>query len=121
MSHERSETVQRNGKWVNVYGRKTAFPGKLLPLKYPFEKPSYATVDEAVTAAEKRSKMEPDQGDPRDATWPFEYPTSRLPKGVQLSPSGDIGQHRQIEAKIVGGFKGIKTLSASSYFKKGRA
>ena len=44
---------------------------------------------------------------------------SRLPRGVKLSPSGDIGQHRQVEGRIVGGFKG-PILSASSYFKKGR-
>ena len=117
--HERSETVKRNGKWVNVYGRKTAFPGQELPLKHPFEKSGYKTVEEAVAAAEKRSRLEPDEGDPRDATWPFEYPKSNLPKGVTQSPKGDLGQHRQVEAKLAGGFKGIKSVSASSYFKKG--
>lgn len=44
---------------------------------------------------------------------------SHLPTGVRQTPTGDIGQHRQIEAKVLGGFKGIKTVSASSYFKKG--
>lgn len=42
--------------------------------------------------------------------------SSRLPKGVSQSPSGDIGQHRQVEAKLAGGFAG-PILSASKYFK----
>lgn len=46
-------------------------------------------------------------------------PMSHLPTGVRQTPSGDLGQHRQVEAKILGGFKGIKSVSASSYFKKG--
>ena len=44
-------------------------------------------------------------------------PMSKLPKSVKQSPSGDLGQHRQIEAKVAGGFKGVKSVSASSYFK----
>ena len=45
-------------------------------------------------------------------------PMSHLPKGVSQSPSGDIGQHRGVEAKILGGFKGAKIVSASKYFRK---
>lgn len=52
MSHEQSETVQlKNGKWVNVYGRRTAKAGQRLP-----DDGEYDTVDEAVKAAKKRSK-----------------------------------------------------------------
>ena len=52
MSHEQSETIQlKNGKWVNVYGAKTKKAGQQLP-----GETEYDTVDEAVSAAKKRSK-----------------------------------------------------------------
>ena len=44
---------------------------------------------------------------------------SNMPKVVSQSPKGDIGMHRQMEARMAGGFH-AKTLSASSHFKKGR-
>jgi hypothetical protein len=46
-------------------------------------------------------------------------PASKLPKGVTQSPSGDLGQHRQVEATIAGGFTG-PILSASKYFRRSR-
>ena len=48
-----------------------------------------------------------------------EYAASNLPNGVALTPQGDIGQHRGVEAKIAGAFKGSQIMSASKYFKKG--
>ena len=52
MSHEQSETIQReDGKWINVYGKKTPNAGKQLP-----NSGEYSTVDEAVTEAKKRSE-----------------------------------------------------------------
>ena len=52
MSHEQSETVQLpNGKWVNVYGKNTPMAGRRLP-----GAPEYDSVDEAVSAAKKRSE-----------------------------------------------------------------
>ena len=49
--HEQSETIQKNGKWINVYGRKTPKAGQQLPGTI-----GYGTVEEAVAAASKRSK-----------------------------------------------------------------
>lgn len=52
MSHEQSETIQGpDGKWINVYGKATQQAGKQLP-----GTSSYGTVDEAVKAAQERSK-----------------------------------------------------------------
>lgn len=52
MSHEQSETVQdeRTKKWINVYGRNTPNAGKRLP-----GDGEYDTVDQATSAARKRS------------------------------------------------------------------
>ena len=48
-------------------------------------------------------------------------PTSKMPKGVMQSPTGDIGQHRGMEATMAGGgFKGATTMSTAHYFRKGR-
>jgi hypothetical protein len=108
MSHEQSETVQLpNGRWTNIYGRQTAQRGQMLKPKYDFEKKDYDTVKEAVAAAESRSKLE------------GLLPDNHLPKGVTQSPSGDLGQHRQVEATIAGGFTG-PVLSASKYFRRSR-
>ena len=50
--HEQSETVQlNNGKYTNVYGRKTPKSGQRLP-----GEPDYNTMEEAVEAAKKRSQ-----------------------------------------------------------------
>ena len=50
--HEQSETVQLpNGKWINVYGKKTKNAGKKLPGEIEHD-----TVEDAVDAAKKRSK-----------------------------------------------------------------
>ena len=48
-----------------------------------------------------------------------EYVASQLPKGAALTPQGDLGQHRGVEAKIAGAFKGSQIMSASRYFRKG--
>lgn len=54
-SHEQSETVQRpDGKWVNVYGRRTPQAGQQLP-----GTGAYATMQEAVRAAKERSRATP--------------------------------------------------------------
>ena len=53
MSHEQSETIQReDGKWINVYGRNTPKAGMQLPGSGEFN-----TVDEAVKEAGKRSNQ----------------------------------------------------------------
>jgi hypothetical protein len=50
--HEQSETIKRaDGKWINVYGRKTKKAGQLLPGSGVFD-----TVEEAVESAKERSK-----------------------------------------------------------------
>ena len=46
--------------------------------------------------------------------------SSNLPKGVALTPKGDIGKHRGQEAKVAGGFKGAKIKQASKELNKGR-
>lgn len=56
--HEQSETVEKDGKWVNVYGSKTPNAGKPLPKRYDFEQDDYRTVEEAVSAARRRSERE---------------------------------------------------------------
>jgi hypothetical protein len=40
------------------------------------------------------------------------YQTSHLPKGVSLSPKGDVGEHRGMEAYELGTFKDCKTVTA---------
>lgn len=53
MSHEQSETIEKDGRWYNVYGKKVkGKAGKVLP----GEEQGHMTVDEAVDAARKRSK-----------------------------------------------------------------
>ncbi len=57
--HEQSETTQTpDGRWVNVYGRKTPTAGQPLPLRYPYESESYPTVGTASAAAARRSRDE---------------------------------------------------------------
>lgn len=56
--HEQSETVEQDGKWVNVYGRNTPQAGQPLPRRYPFEQDSYDRLNRAIHAARKRSQME---------------------------------------------------------------
>ncbi len=56
MSHEKSETVQRGGKWVNVYGRDTKKRGERLPPDSTgYGHKEYDTVESAVDEAKKRS------------------------------------------------------------------
>ena len=49
--HEQSETIERDGKFFNVYGAATPRAGKVLP-----GEPAYNTLEEAVTAAKTRSE-----------------------------------------------------------------
>lgn len=55
MSHEQSETIERSGRWFNIYGKETPKAGQDLPLMFPWEQPSYATEPEASAAARRRS------------------------------------------------------------------
>ena len=41
----------------------------------------------------------------RERGAPSMTPKSKMPKGVSLSPKGDIGQSRQLESVRAGGFK----------------
>jgi hypothetical protein len=65
--HEQSETVQdRQGRWINVYGKATPQAGRQLP-----GTPAYNTVDEAVTAAKERSAAEGRVAQPNQAGQPL--------------------------------------------------
>ena len=44
------------------------------------------------------------------------YKMSYMPEGVEQSPIGDIGKHRQEEAKELGTFRQTKTMSCAEYF-----
>jgi hypothetical protein len=55
--HEQSETIQRDGKFYNVYGKGTPKAGQDLP-----DSPAYDTLDAAVAAAKLRSETAPKQG-----------------------------------------------------------
>ena len=57
MAHENSETVERDGRYYNVYGKGTEKAGEALPLLHDFEQESYDTEAEAVAAAKKRSDL----------------------------------------------------------------
>ena len=52
MSHEKSITVERDGRFFNISG----VTGKVLKPQSPFEKLSYATRAGAVRAAQRRSE-----------------------------------------------------------------
>jgi hypothetical protein len=49
--HEQSETIKKNGKWQNVYGKNLPKAGQQLP-----GTKDYASVEEAVAAAKARSQ-----------------------------------------------------------------
>jgi len=53
IEHELSETVQRNGRWENISGLTRQ---RLLPL-WPFEQYWYRTLEDAVGAAQQRSRQ----------------------------------------------------------------
>lgn len=54
--HEQSESVESSpGTFINIYGRGTSKSGKPLEPLYPWEQPSYKTLQEAVNAAIQRS------------------------------------------------------------------
>src|SRR5882672_10998665 len=56
MAHEVGETVEREGRWVNVYGKSTPNAGKDLPPLFSYEQPSYASEAEAIAADKQRSQ-----------------------------------------------------------------
>ena len=60
--HEKSETIQnKNGKWINVYGKGLPKEGQVLPILHPeFEKEEYDTEKEAVASAKQRSDLTPE-------------------------------------------------------------
>lgn len=97
--HEQSETVQRNGRWVNVYGQGAKKAGQLLPFPQgvvPFgERSSYDTAAEAAAMADLRSRI---HGFEERANPFSDAPPSHMPPGGSLSPKGDIGALRQKEA-----------------------
>jgi len=74
-------------------------------------KPFYDKYRKPEDGAEKKTKRTPQEKRPEGK--------SNLPKGVSQSPMGDIGMHRQMEAKMAGGFKKCPMMSASSHFMKG--
>ena len=43
---------------------------------------------------------------------------SHLPKGVEQTPTGDIGKHRSLEAKELGTFKNTPVLEPSEHWGK---
>ena len=59
VSHEKSETIKRNGRWVNVYGKNTPKAGKQLPGSGTFK-----TVGAATAAAGRRSRSFDKKGAP---------------------------------------------------------
>lgn len=59
MSHERSRTVEIDGRYYNVDGR----TGRPLPRAFPWEQDAYDTLAEAVDAARRRSAATDDLGD----------------------------------------------------------
>jgi hypothetical protein len=57
MSHETSETVKKNGKWVNVYGRGNKKAGQRLPQDHTgLGHREYDDVNSAVKEAKERSE-----------------------------------------------------------------
>lgn len=84
MSHEQSETIERDGKFINVYGQGLPQAGEQLPGTSSFD-----TIDDAVTAAKSRSAS-------FDA--PHEHPGS-LP-GVTGLGDAAIGLYTASEAAM---------------------
>lgn len=62
--HERSQTIEKDGKYINVYGphATSGEPGTPLPKKYKFEADSYDDLPSAIHAARKRSQAEGRRG-----------------------------------------------------------
>jgi len=58
MPHERSETIQTDEGWINIYGVGTPRVGERLRKRYSFEQDTYPTLKSAVHAARKRSQAE---------------------------------------------------------------
>lgn len=75
MSHERSETVQRDGRWVNVFGADTPQAGQVLPGEQPHD-----TMEAAVEAARERSATFEREDNP-DAS--SEYAAAREERGLE--------------------------------------
>jgi len=77
--HEQSETVERDGKFFNVYGVNTPSAGKVLP-----GEPAYNTLKEAVTAAKNRSEQ---------------YGHTHNPEGKQMAKKLTESEIRKLEDK----------------------
>ena len=67
--HEQSESINRLAAWYNVYGPKTPQAGQVVPPKFPFERPAYASREEAEFAARFRSLLTDEQGQPKPLGW----------------------------------------------------
>ena len=98
MAHEQSETIQReDGRWINIHGHTR----KPLPLRFPYERESYVTLEEAQAAAVRRSAefdKEPDlDEDDEDAEEPERSRLLRpdakaLARRPRLVPLADVIQ-----------------------------
>lgn len=73
MSHEQSESTGGGLERLfrNVYGRKTPQAGQALPPKFPFERDSYDSMDEAVRAAQLRSRLTDEENKNAPGPRPF--------------------------------------------------
>ena len=99
--HEQSETVERDGKFFNVYGVNTPSAGKVLP-----GEPAYNTLKEAVTAAKNRSEQYGHTHNPKDNKMaePIKPKMPLGPKGATnpieppLTPSQRESQRKTLEA-----------------------
>jgi hypothetical protein len=85
MSHEQSDTIQgRDQRWYNVYGTPTGAPQPMpLPQIASFERPSYATSEEAVNKAQWRSQLGHGQ-------YPEQAPQYGFSNSYQPSPQAQL-------------------------------
>ena len=81
MSHEQSETIEKDGRWINVYGRNTPKAGERLPDSLDF-----GSVDEAVVAAKSRSS---DFSTSRDLALGFPDDDMAATPTLNLAPETD--------------------------------
>jgi len=95
VSHEKSETVKRGGKWVNVYGRGLPKAGQQLPVSR-----SHDSEEEAVTAAKKRSN----EYNARDFSKPLPTRTlSNKISGKNTAPKPTLEQRLRHSGKYQSG------------------
>jgi hypothetical protein len=77
VSHEQSETEERDGLWYNIYGALTKMAGQVLPQLFPFERPSYPSEPEASLAADIRSRLIDPNTDQPYPDWSSRYEQAR--------------------------------------------